>query len=134
MRRNSSWDLTSMLSMIINKFFLSQICSDIFVYIGCTKLEPLLHISEKIWDSFEVNTIQTYHELGAPTSYKNVLDGELPSSEPFSIVSNEDINRIKNVLNDQFLMKKLNRGVLILQKDIGIQYEGTSVFAPLPWL
>jgi hypothetical protein len=99
---------------------------DHFLKYDSTKLEPLLHISEKIWDSFKVNTIQTYHELGVPTSYKNVRDGELPSSEPFSIVSNEDLNRIEKVLNDQFLMKKLNRGFLILQKDIGIQHEGRT--------
>lgn len=84
-----------------------------------TKLVPLLYISEKIWDSFEVNTIQTYHELGAPTSYKNVLHGEQPSSEPFSIVSTEDLS-IEKVLNDKFIIKKLHRGFLIIQKEIGI--------------
>ncbi|WP_244886433.1 hypothetical protein [Paenibacillus odorifer] len=95
---------------------------DKYLKYDSTKLVPLLNISEKIWDSFEVNTIQTYHELGAPTSYKEVLDGEQPSSEPFSIISTEALSRIKNVLNDKFLVKELNRGFLIIQKGIGVQF------------
>ncbi|MCQ6561612.1 hypothetical protein [Paenibacillus mendelii] len=95
---------------------------DKFLKYDSTKLVPLLNISEKIWDSFEVNTIQTYHELGAPTSYKDVLDGEQPSSEPFSIVSTEDLSRIEKVLNDKFLVRKLNRGFLIIQKENGVQF------------
>ncbi|CAH1059587.1 hypothetical protein PAECIP111894_05799 [Paenibacillus pseudetheri] len=95
---------------------------DKYLKYDSTKLVPLLNISEKIWNSFEVNTIQTYHELGAPTSYKEVLDAEQPSSEPFSIVSNEALSRIKNVLNDKFLVKELNRGSLIIQKEIGVQF------------
>lgn len=95
------------------------ILDDEFLKYDRTKLVPLLYVSEKIWDSFEVNTIQTYHELGAPTSYKNVLDGKQPSSEPFSIVSTEDLN-IEKVQNDKFVIKKLNRGFLIIQKEIGI--------------
>ncbi|WP_231573395.1 hypothetical protein NSQ90_07005 [Paenibacillus sp. FSL H7-0737] len=96
--------------------------NDKYLKYDSTKLVPLLNISEKIWDSFEVNTIQTYHELGAPTSYKELLDGEQPSSEPFSIVSTEALSRIKNVLNDKLLVKELNRGFLIIQKEIGVQF------------
>jgi len=95
---------------------------DEFLKYDSTKLLPLLNISEKIWDSFEVNTIQTYHELGAPTSYKDILDGGQPSSEPFCIVSTEALSRIEKVLNHMFLVKKLKRGFLVIQKEIGVQF------------
>ncbi|KUP24266.1 hypothetical protein AWJ19_13700 [Paenibacillus sp. DMB5] len=82
-----------------------------------TKLVPLFNISEKIWESFGVNTIQTYHEIGAPTSYKDILDGELPSTEPFSIVSPEAYSRITDALKDKFIVRAIENGVLIIEKD-----------------
>jgi len=77
-----------------------------------SKLLPLLNLSVKIWDSFGVNTIQTYHELGAPTSYKKVLNGQQPSTEPFSVL----------LPKDKLIIKKLNNGVLLIEKEYGV-YE-----------
>lgn len=91
---------------------------DEFLKYDSTKVEPLLHISMKIWDSFKANTIQTCHELGAPTSSEDVLNGKQPSTEPFSIVLPEASSRLEEVLNDKFLVKKLNHGVLIIEKDL----------------
>ncbi|WP_405082878.1 hypothetical protein ACI48J_11760 [Paenibacillus chitinolyticus] len=84
-----------------------------------SKLLPLLNLSVKIWDSFEANTVQTYHELGAPTSYKKVLNGQHPSTEPFCILVSEALSRFENKLNGNFLAKKLlKHGVLIIKEDL----------------
>ncbi|TDF93828.1 hypothetical protein [Paenibacillus piri] len=82
-----------------------------------SKLLPLLSLAVKIWNSFGVNTIQTYHELGAPTSYKKLLNGQQPSTEPFSILLPEAFSRFEEVLNDKFLVKKFIQGVLIIEKN-----------------
>jgi len=83
-----------------------------------SKLLPLLNLSVKIWDSFELNTVQTYHELGAPTSYKKVLNGQQPSTEPFSILVSEAFSQLENKLIGNFLAKKLKHGVLIIKEDL----------------
>lgn len=45
-----------------------------------------------------------------------MVNGERPSTEPFSIVSPEALILIENVLNDKFLVKKLNHGFLIIRR------------------
>lgn len=64
-----------------------------------------------------VNTIQTYHELGAPTSHRKVLNGQQPSTEPFSVLLPEVFSRFGNVLSDKVLVMKFNHGVLLLAND-----------------
>ncbi|NUU61123.1 hypothetical protein HPT30_12270 [Paenibacillus sp. JW14] len=90
---------------------------DEYIKYDSTRLVLLLNISVKIWNSFEINTIQTYHELGAPTRYKDVLNGEQPSTEPYSILSPEAYSPIKNALNDNFIVREFKNGVLVIEKD-----------------
>jgi len=92
-----------------------------FLRYDSSKLLPLLNLSVKICDSFGVNTIQTYHELGAPTSYKKVLSGQQPSTEPFSILLPEVFSQFEDILNHKFIVKKFNRGVLLIEKDYDIE-------------
>ncbi|MCD1259425.1 hypothetical protein B5M42_011325 [Paenibacillus athensensis] len=89
---------------------------DEFLRYDSSKVLPLLDLSLKIWNSFGVNTIQTYHELGAPISYKKIMQGQPPSTAPFSILP-EINNQFKNNLDDKFFVKELNQGMLLFEKD-----------------
>ncbi|MEO3946311.1 hypothetical protein [Gorillibacterium sp. CAU 1737] len=83
-----------------------------------SKVLPLLNLSVKLADSFVVNTVQTYHELGEAVPLKIVSNGQQPSTEPFSIVGSEAFRRFESKIGSAFSTTKLKHGVLIMKEDL----------------
>jgi hypothetical protein len=50
------------------------------------QVEPLKRLALAVWQSGLVVSVQTYGELGAPTDYAPLREGEAPSMLPFAIV------------------------------------------------
>lgn len=80
------------------------------------QIAPLLNLSVKIWEKYRLNMVQTYRELGAPVSLREVLKGKLASTDPFSIMGFELFEKQEN-LESNYKTIVIKNGLLIIEQE-----------------